>query len=92
MVGGIVALSYLRPLLHYLKVGEGSRKVRDETLEEKSREIPSLRETLSIIAGAEDGEGSGKLNEGGLQKITTSKKMGTSVLQPQGTIFSQQPE
>lgn len=85
-------LSYLRAVLHYFKVEEGSRKVREMRHWKQSQERFQAWERLSTIAGAEDGEGGRRLSEGGLQKLTTSKKLGTSVLQPQGTIFSQQPE
>lgn len=47
---------------------EKRRKVRDEIMGKKEGRIPSVRETLSTVAGGEGGEGSRELNEGGLKK------------------------
>lgn len=84
-------LYHPRPVLHDLKVedGPGKESQRDETMGEKSRKIPSLRERWSNIAGTEDGEASKGSNKGGLQKLTTSKRMGTPVVKSQGALFSQ---
>lgn len=97
MVGGITAPKNVLTLISetcVIRPKSRRRKwksQRDETMGEKSRKIPSLRETVYHCRNWRWG-GQWRADEGSLQKLTTIKKRGTPVLQPQDTLFSQKPE